>query len=181
MNKINVNNAIIEILIEDISNVKFEAIVIPSNSRLLPGGDLRCDILRKAGATVQMECNRIINRVGVVGTGASVMTSGGNLKSKYIIHTIGPTLGQGKEGKKIMLCTWNSLTLADEAKIKSIAFHPISLDNIGFNAEICAKVMIPTVKKYLLEKNKNIKRVVIILTDLPDYIQFENILDSYAN
>ena len=158
-----------------------DAIVIPSSTRLLPSGTLRCEVLREAGAKVQMECNKIINKVGVVGAGAAVITTGGNLKSKHIIHTVGPQLGQGKEGKKIMLCTWNSLTLADEAKLKSVAFSPISIENYGFNAKICADVMIPTIKKYLLEKNKNLKHVGIILTELPEYKDFEKVIDSNSN
>ena len=128
-----------------------------------------------------MECNRIINKIGMVATGASVKTSGGNLKSKHIIHTVGPTLGQGKEGKKIMLCTWNSLTLADEAGLHSIAFNPISLENLGFNAKICAEVMIPAIKKYLLKKNKNLKHVAVVLTDLPDYKEFEKVLNDQSS
>jgi len=181
MNKITVNNAVVEILVNNITKVKFDAIVIPSNSRLLPSGNLRCEVLREAGAKVQMECNKIINKVGIVGAGASVITSGGDLKSQHIIHTVGPQLGQGKEGKKIMLCTWNSLNLADAAGLKSIAFCPISLENLGFNAKICADVMIPTIKKYLLEKNKNLKHVGIILTELPEYKDFENVIESYSN
>ena len=181
MNKFTVNSTIVEIIVNAITKVDFDAIVIPSNTRLLPSGNLRCEVLREAGAKVQMECNKIINKVGVVGAGAAVITSGGNLKSKHIIHTIGPQLGQGKEGKKIMLCTWNSLTLADEAKLKSIAFSPISIENFGFNAKICADVMIPTIKKYLLQKNKNLKHVGIILTELPEYKDFENVINSCLN
>ncbi|MFX1338749.1 MAG: macro domain-containing protein [Promethearchaeota archaeon] len=181
MNKITVNNTIVEILVKDIRNVDFDAIVIPSNTRLLPSGKLRCEVLREAGANVQMECNKIINKVGIIGVGAAVITSAGNLKSKHIIHTVGPQLGQGKEGKKIMLCTWNSLTLADEAGLKSIAFSPVSLENLGFNAKICANVMIPTIKKYLLQKNKNLKHIGIVLTELPEYKDFENVIESYSN
>jgi len=158
--------------------VEFDAIVIPSNSRLLPSGTLRCEVLRQAGAKVQLECNRIINKIGMVSVGSSVITSAGELKAKNIIHTVGPTIGQGKEGKKIMLCTWNSLTLADEAGLESIAFDPISIENTGFNAKICAEVMIPTIKKYISKKNKNLKLVAVVLKNLPDYKYFENTLDD---
>ncbi len=181
MNKITLNNAVVEILVNEITKVKFDAIVIPSNTRLLPSGNLRCEVLREAGAKVQMECNKIINKIGIVGAGVAVITSGGNLKSKHIIHTVGPQLGQGKEGKKIMLCTWNSLTLADSADLSSVAFAPIAIENLGFNAKICAEVMIPTIKKYLLEKNKNLKHVGIILTELPEYKDFENVINSCSN
>ena len=179
MNKIKFNNTVLEILINDIVESNVDAIVIPANSRLLPSGPLRCSVLRKAGAEVQMACNRIINKIGVVNVGTAVMTSGGEL-SKYIIHVVGPNR-QHQVGKKLMLSTWNSLILAEEAGLKSIGFHPISIECLGFNAKICAEVMLPTIKKFSLEKSKNLKHISLYLNTLPDYKEFENALDKLAN
>lgn len=180
MNTVKFNNTVLEILINDIVESDVDAIVVPANSRLLPSGALRCSVLRKAGAEVQLECNRIINKIGVVNVGTAVMTSGGKL-SKHIIHVVGPKIGEGKEGKKLMLSTWNSLTLAEEAGLNSIGFHPISMEYIGFTAKICADVMLPTIKKFSLEKSKNLKHISLYLDTLPDYKIFENILDKIAN
>ena len=116
MNTVKFNNTVLEILINDIVESDLDAIVVPANSRLLPSGTLRCTVLRKAGSKVQLECNRIINKIGVVNVGTAVMTSGGNL-SKHIIHVVGPNR-QHQVGKKLMLSTWNSLNLADEAGLK---------------------------------------------------------------
>jgi len=180
MNKITFNNTVLEILINNIVESDLDAIVIPANSRLLPSGALRCSILRKAGAEVQLECNRIINKIGLVNVGTAVMTSGGKV-SKYIIHVCGPKFGEGKEGKKLMLSTWNSLILAEEAGLNSIGFHPISIEYRGFTPKICAEVMLPTVKKFTLEKCKNLKQISLYLKTLPEYKDFESVLDKLAN
>jgi hypothetical protein len=64
VNAITINNAVVEIFVnDDYINVEYDAMVVPTNSRLLPSGDLRCYVLREAGAKVQVECNKIINRL----------------------------------------------------------------------------------------------------------------------
>jgi len=181
MNQFTINNAVVEILIDDLINSTHEAVVIPTNSKLLPSGTLRCKALKQAGAKIQVECNKIINKIAIIPVGNAVLTSGGNLSSKFIIHVVSPklsVLGQKLEGKKLMLATWNSLKLADQKGIKSIAFPPISAEMLGFNAKICANAMLPTIQKYLLEKNKNLKKISIYLESLPDYKDFENVVDT---
>jgi O-acetyl-ADP-ribose deacetylase (regulator of RNase III) len=180
MNKIAINNSIIAIFVGDITNTEYEAIVIPTNSRLLPSGELRCTVLRKAGSQVQIECNQLIQQIINVSVGSAVITSGGNL-TKYIIHTHGPRLGQGNETKKLILATWNSIKLADEIGIFSVVLPPISKEMLGFNAKKEAEIMLPTIKKYLLEKNKNLLNVSICLETLPEYKEFEKILDNLAS
>ena len=177
MNKINLNNTEIELIIKEIIDTEFDAIVVPSNSRLLPSGNLRCKILRTAGSKVQIECNRIINKVVTIPIGSAVMTMGGDLKAKHIIHVVGPRFGVSAL-KQLMLATWNSLKIADKAGLSSLALNPISIENLGFNTKMCAKVMLPTMKKYVLEQNKNLKKIGIYLTGLPDYKDFENVLDG---
>ena len=177
MNKIILNNTNIELIINEIIDTEFDAIVIPSNSRLLPSGTTRCKILRKAGSKIQIECNKIILEIVKIPVGDAVMTSAGSLKAKHIIHVVGPRFGKSAS-KQLMFATWNSLRIGDEAGLSSLAFNPISIENIGFNTKICAEVMLPTMKKYLLEKNKNLKKIGIYLKDLPEYKDFENVLDG---
>ncbi len=172
------NGAILEIFIGDYINTEYDTMVIPTNSRLLPSGNLRCHVLRNAGSKVQVECNQIINKLATLSVGKAVMTSGGNLNVKYIIHVVAPKLGMGHEGKKLAIATWNSLKLADEAGLITVLFPPISNEMRGFNAKICADVMIPTIKKYLMEKNQNIVNVSICLENLPDYKNFEKVLNA---
>lgn len=176
MNQLIIKNTIVELFIGDLIKAEYDAIAIPTNSRLLPSGELRCKILREAGSNVQVECNKIIQTISNVSSGNAIMTSGGNLESKYIIH-----VRAGYEGKKLMLAIWNSLKIADKKHLKSIAFPPILKDVIGFNARKCAEIMLPTIEKYLKEKNKNLENVSICLETLPDYKDFEAVLDSLSN
>jgi len=173
MSQITIKNAVIEVFIGDLINVEYDAIVIPTNSRLLPSGTLRCKILKEAGHSVQLECNDIVSKLSSIPIGGAVITSGGNLMAKYILH-----IRAGHDQKKLMLATWNSLILADKEKISSVAFPPISIEILGFNAKICAGIMIPTIQKYFLEKNRNIKNVSICLETLPDYKEFVNYLSK---
>ena len=173
MNQITIKNAVIEIYVGDLINAQYDAIVIPTNSRLLPSGTLRCNVLKEAGHTIQLECNRIISKLSNVPIGKAIITSGGNLNAKFILH-----IRAGHDQKKLMLATWNSLNLADKEGLSSIAFPPISLDVLGFNSNICAGIMIPTIKKYILEKNINLKNISICLETLPDYKEFESVLSN---
>ncbi len=175
-----VNNSVIEIFVGDLSNIEYDAVVIPTNSRLLPSGDLRCKILRKAGTQVQLECNRIINKISQVAVGDSVMTSGGDY-TQYIIHANGPRLGQVKEGQKLMQATWNSLKLADEKGLISVVFPPISKEMRGFTTNFCAKAMLIAIIKYLNENNVNLKNVSICLETQPDVEIFENTLNELTS
>ncbi len=173
MNQITINNTIIELFVGDLVSAQYDAIAIPTNSRLLPSGTLRCRVLKKAGHKIQLECNQIISKKTNIPIGSAVITSGGNLDAKFIVHA-----RNGHDQKKLMLATWNSLRLIDNKGLNSVAFPPMSIEVIGFNAKVCAGIMIPTIQKYILEKNKNLKNVSICLETLPDYKEFESILSN---
>lgn len=175
MNQLTINNTVIEVFIGDISNADYNAIVIPTNSRLLPSGTLRCRVLKGAGHKVQVECNRLIGEISKVLVGDAVITTGGNLNAKFIIH-----VRAGHDQKKLMLAIWNSLKLADKEGISSIAYPPISKEVIGFNAKICAGIIIPTIKKFVLESPNNLRNISVCLESLPDYKDFENALNDIA-
>ncbi len=79
-----------------------------------------------------------------------------------------------------MLAIWNSLKLADKEGINSIAYPPISKEVVGFNAKICAGIIIPTIKKFVLESPNNLRNISVCLESLPDYKDFENALNDIA-
>jgi len=173
MSQITIKNAVIEVFIGDLINVEYDAIVIPTNSRLLPSGTLRCKVLKEAGHSVQLECNQIISKISNVPIGGAIITSGGELNANFILH-----VRTGHDQKKLMLATWNSLIFADKEELNSIAFPPLSIDVLGFNARICAGIMIPTIQKYFLERNKNLKNVSVCVENLPDYKDFDSALSD---
>jgi len=118
---------------------------------------------------------RIISEISNVPIGDAIITSGGNLSAKFIIH-----VRAGHDQKKLMVAIWNSLRLADKKGIRSIAYPPISKEVIGFNAKICASIFIPTIKKFVLERNNNLGNISVCLESLPDYKDFENALNNIA-
>ena len=173
MNEITINNTVIELFIGDLTQTEYDAVVIPTNSRLLPSGEIRCKVIREAGPKVQVECNVITQKISNVPVGRAVITSGGNLKSRFIIHA-----RAGHDGKKMVLAIWNSLRTADKHNLQSLVFPPLLKNVIGFSAEKSSKLMLSTLKKYLTEKTTHIKNVSICLETLPDYKAFENVLET---
>ena len=175
-----INNTVVELYIGNLVDVETDVIIIPTNTRLLPSGSVRCDVLRGAGSKVQLECNWLINQIGHVPVSQAVMTSGGNLKAQKIIHVVGPKIAQNLETKKLMHATWNSLKVADEKGFTSVATPSLSKGTYGFTPKICAEVMIPTIKKFLLEQNKNLKKIEILLEDEEDFKVFSEKLDEIS-
>jgi len=166
------NNTIVDVSLGDISEQECDAIIIPANTRLLPSGELRCQVLRSAGSKVQVECNVLINKLGQIPDGQAIMTSGGELKTKNIIHVVGPKMAHKPETKKLMHATWNGLKLADEKGLNSVAISSLSKRVYMFTPKICADVMIPTINKFVEELNKNIKKISFILEDEEDFKAF---------
>ncbi len=128
----------------DITEEDTEAIVNAANNHLQHGGGVALAIARKGGLAIQEESNRI----GFVATGNAAITSGGNLKAQYVIHAVGPRMGEGDEDEKLRLATWNSLRLADEGQIKTISLPAISTGIFGYPVDRCAATMLEAVRKY---------------------------------
>src|SRR4030066_282578 len=104
--------------------------------------------------------------------GGAVITTAGNLKARYVIHAVGPRMGEGNEDEKLKNATLNSLKLADEHRLKSIAFPAISTGIFGFPLDRCAKIMISNAVNYL-EGKTGIERVFFCLFDAKSYHAFE--------
>ena len=120
--KVDIGNCVLELIEGDITEMQTEAIVNAANARLILGGGVAGAIRRKGGLKIQEECNKI----GGTFVGGAVKTTGGNLKAKFVIHAVGPQMGEGNEDEKLKNATLNSLKLADEENIKSISFPAIS-------------------------------------------------------
>lgn len=118
----------------DITSIEVDAIVNAANSSLMGGGGVDGAIHRKGGKQILEECMLIRNRQGKCKTGEAVITSAGNLPSKYVIHTVGSVWQGGQNNEPILLanCYKNSLKLAIEHGIKTIAFPNISTGIYGF-------------------------------------------------
>jgi O-acetyl-ADP-ribose deacetylase (regulator of RNase III) len=169
MKKITIGNAKIKLTQGDITELETDAIVNAANAQLILGGGVAGAIRRKGGPTIQEECNKIGGTI----VGGAVITTGGNLKARHVIHAVGPRMGEGKEDRKLHNAVINSLKLMDQNGLKSIAFPAISTGIFGYPIERCSKVMISTVKEYL-SGDTQIEEVIFCLYSSPDYEVFDN-------
>jgi O-acetyl-ADP-ribose deacetylase len=136
----------IVIKLGDITREDVEVIVNAANTGLRGGGGVDGAIHRAAGHTVMEECRKI----GACPTGEAVMTNGGNLKAKKIIHTVGPVWHGGKKGEaeKLTSAYENSLELAKRNGLKSIAFPAISTGVYGYPIEAATGIALAAGKKF---------------------------------
>jgi len=167
--KVNINNSVLELIRGDITEMRTEAIVNASNAQLVLGGGVAGAIRRKGGHQIQKECSRI----GATFVGGAVLTTAGSLKARYVIHAVGPRMGQGNENGKLKNATLNSLKLADEKGIRSVSFPAISTGVFGFPIQRCAEIMLQTSTEYL-KGQTGIERVVFCLFTNFDYEVFAN-------
>ncbi|MCX8187541.1 MAG: macro domain-containing protein [Nitrososphaeria archaeon] len=156
----------------DITELEVDAIVNAANSSLKMGGGVAGAILRKGGWSIQEECDRI----GYCPVGGAVMTGAGKLKAKYVIHAVGPRMGEGNEDEKLRNATLNSLRVAEEHGVKSIAFPAISTGVFGFPKDRCARIMLRTTIDYL-KRGSGIRRIIFCLYDDETYRIFSEELE----
>jgi O-acetyl-ADP-ribose deacetylase len=166
--KVDIANSVLELVESDITEMDTDAIVNAANSRLVLGGGVAGAIRRKGGPLIQQQCNKI----GGTFVGGAVITGAGDLKAKYVIHAVGPQMGEGDEDAKLKNATLNSLKLADKHNIQSIAFPAISAGIFGFPIEKCAEIMLRTTIDYL-KGDTGLKRVVFCLFGRESYAVFE--------
>lgn len=165
----------IELIKGDITKVDTEAIVNAANTSLLGGGGVDGAIHRAGGPAILEECQMIRARQGGCDVGEAVITTAGNMPSSYVIHTVGPVYCSGKKGEAELLhnAYVNSLKLADEKGIKSIAFPNISTGIYGYPKDQAAEIAVEAVKNIEL---KNVERVVFVCHDDENYALYKKLL-----
>ena len=163
-----VKNSLIKLVIGDITELNTDVIVNAANTQLILGGGVAGAIRKKGGPLIQEECNKI----GGTFVGGAVITTGGLLKARNVIHAVGPRMGEGNEEEKLRNAILNSLKLMDEKKLKSIAFPAISTGVFGFPISRCAHIMCTAVTQYLTGDTQ-IKEVIFCLFTNFDFEIFE--------
>ncbi len=168
MKELIIKNSKIKLVQGDITELDTDVIVNAANAQLILGGGVAGAIRRKGGPKIQDECDK----KSPTFVGGAVITTGGNLKAKHVIHAVGPRMGEGNEDQKLKNATLNSLKLMDEHELKSIAFPAISTGIFGYPIDRCAKIMIATAKDYLSEDTQ-IEVVIFCLYTSSDFQVFE--------
>ena len=164
----------IRLLKGDITKVNTDAIVNAANRTLLGGGGVDGAIHRAAGQELLEEC-RTLNGCE---TGEAKITKAYQLPCKYVIHTVGPVWHGGKKSEEEWLgkCYWNSMVIAKENEIKSIAFPAISTGVYGYPKRPAAKIAVDTVKKFMEQFPETVEDIYFVVFDEESLKIYESIL-----
>ncbi|GAB4162340.1 MAG: O-acetyl-ADP-ribose deacetylase [Winogradskyella sp.] len=154
----------------DITKIKVDAIVNAANTSLLGGGGVDGAIHRAGGKEILEECYKIRNRQGACKVGGAVITKAGDLPCKYVIHTVGPKWNGGKNNEEELLkkAYTNTLIIALENNIKSLAFPNISTGIYGYPKEKAAVIAIDTIISFT-NKKTILEEVIFVCFDNENY------------
>lgn len=163
----------IEFFVGDITKIKVDAIVNAANSSLLGGGGVDGAIHRAAGARLLEECRRL----GGCRTGEAKITNGYNLPAKYVIHTVGPIYsGAESDETDLYNCYYNSLLLAKENDVHSIAFPGISTGVYGYPKEAAAKIALRSITTWLSDNSGYDMKITIVNFSQHDYEIYQSVI-----
>jgi O-acetyl-ADP-ribose deacetylase (regulator of RNase III) len=140
-----INGKTLRLVQGDITEREVDAIVNAANSHLQHGGGVAGAIVRKGGQIIQEDSNRI----GFVPVGNAAVTGAGRLPSRYVIHAVGPRMGEGEEDTKLKNAVRNSLKLASGKGLKSISLPAISSGIFGFPKDRCAEILVGEAARYI--------------------------------
>ena len=154
------NQTVFEIVQGDITEMDVDGIVNPANEQLVLGSGVAGAIRQKGGPAVQLECRR----KGPVHVGEAVLTTGGELKPRFVIHAVGPRWGEGNEDDKLKSAVFRAMRVADQNSLRSLAIPAISTGAFGFPVRRAAEIILGTVVRYL-HVQTSLKYVAIVLFD----------------
>jgi O-acetyl-ADP-ribose deacetylase len=171
-----IGGAKLELVEGDITRQDTEAIVNAANSSLLGGGGVDGAIHRAGGPQILEECRQI----GGCPTGEARLTTGGNLKAAYVIHTVGPIYQGGghREAELLASCYRESLKLASSKGLTSLAFPAISTGAYGYPLTEAARIAIKTVLDYLTQ-HQEIRLVRFVLFGRPTYEVYQKVMREF--
>ena len=154
----------------DITSQETSAIINAANSSLMGGGGVDGAIHRAGGPAILEECKKIRSERGPLPAGQAVITTGGNLKALFVIHTVGPIWHGGGSGEPELLASayQESLKLAVKNGLSSVSFPSTSTSAYGYPVDMAAKVALEAVISFLKE-DASLKEVVFVLFDIKAY------------
>lgn len=173
-----INQARLAVLQGDITRQVTDAIVNAANSSLMGGGGVDGAIHLAGGPAILEECTQIVSRQGRLPTGQAVITGGGNLKARFVIHTVGPVWHGGDRGEQGLLASAyrESLKVAIDNGITSISFPSISTGAYDYPVAEASVIALQTIATFLREHRNTIKEVVLVLFDSATFKTYSSAL-----
>ena len=174
-----IGRAILSLIQGDITKQSTDAIVNAANSSLMGGGGVDGAIHRAGGPAILEECKQIVAKQGRLPAGGAVITTGGDLPAKHVIHTVGPIWHGGDSGEPALLANAyrNSLEVASDRRLKSICFPSISTGAYGYPVRLASGVALQTVIDFL-RKNECIDEVHFVLFDNATFDTYVKTLEN---
>lgn len=172
----------LEIQAGDITRMDTDVIVNAANKHLAHGGGVAAAIIKHGGQIIQEESQKWVKAHGPISYNQPAFTTAGEMKSKFVIHAVGPVWGEGNEDRKLAGAIHSSLVLADDLKAKSISFPAISTGIFRFPANRAANIFMEEISLFCSEKQStSIQRIVIILFDAGILSAFIKSFDEHFN
>jgi O-acetyl-ADP-ribose deacetylase (regulator of RNase III) len=171
--ELKVSQSVIRLTSGFIIDLNVDAIVYYARPDLALGSGFGAAIATKGGPKVQEE----LKKIGGINTTEAVITSGGNLKAKYIIHAVGPRFQEENLKEKLRATTLNALRRAKENKIQRLAFPAMGAGFYGIPLEICARVTLGAAKKFL-ENSEGPREIIFCLRDSHEYKPFREQMEK---
>jgi len=173
-----INQTRLSIIQGDITRQATDAIVNAANPGLMGGGGVDGAIHHAGGPAILEECKQIVAKQGRLPTGKAVITTGGNLAAKHVIHTVGPIWQGGNKGEASLLesAYRQSLKLAVAHNLTSVSFPSISTGAYGYPVAEAARVATAAVVSFLREQVTSVKEVVFVLFDSRTYDAYSSAL-----
>ena len=170
-----INDKTLRLVLGDITLRNVDAIVNAANKHLQHGGGVAGAIVRKGGSIIQEESDRI----GYVPTGNAALTSGGMLKARYVIHAVGPRMGEGDEDMKLRRAVQQTLQLAAEHGLRSISMPAISSGIFGFPKNRCAVILVGEAVKFVqMNQSSSLQIIEFCIFDEETLAHFQSEFDK---
>ena len=166
----------------DITTLAVDAVVNAANSSLMGGGGVDGAIHRAGGPTILAECKQIVKRIGRLPTGEAVITTAGQMPAEHVIHTVGPVWHGGKQNESVLLrnAYTNSMKVAAENGLKTLAFPSISTGVYGYPVHLAAKEAVEVVIQYVRKKPGIFEEIIFCGFDTATEAEYANALEKYS-
>lgn len=170
----------IKVILGDITKIEADAIVNAANSSLMGGGGVDGAIHKAGGPAILEECRQIVDLHGRCETGEAVVTTAGNLPARFVIHTVGPVWQGGHQNEAQLLknAYLNSLKLAVDKGVKTIAFPNISTGVYSFPKDKAARIAVDTVTLFLADNNQ-VQKVYFVCFDNENYNLYNQLISPF--